>query len=170
MLHRISQRPTGNQDRRPDTGWQLAGHSPYTLSLLPASVFIPPSVSGVSVDSGRVAVSSNHIIRCFNSGTVRNRAAFSPSSNCRSCGRVWRYWGQSLWRVHPAKSGIHTYCDILKHLYPFVYFKCVNNIFCFRTKKKNKVFPLSRIGQFDYWNALLFFQVLVNINKSILLF
>lgn len=45
----------------------------------------------------------------------------------------------------------------------------ITYIFIFRTKKKknNPLFPISHVGQFDYQNALLFFQVLVNMNKSV---
>lgn len=60
------------------------------------------------------------------------------------------------------------------HLYPTVHFKCVYNIYFLSqnwkrtTKKKPNLLLLScHIGQFDYQNALLFFQVLVNMNESI---
>lgn len=59
------------------------------------------------------------------------------------------------------------------HLYPTVHFKCVYNIYFLSqnwkrtTTKKTPIFCFYRVGQFDYQNALLFFQVLVNMNESI---
>lgn len=135
----------------------------------------------LSVDSGGVVMSTNRIFQCIKSLhkvlTCEEwdwEFRFSYLVKLCSCERAQRYWGQSLSVMSSSCQKRNTYFKfvqiwiILKHLYPlYILNVYITYIFCFRTKKKNLFFPISHIGQFDYRNALLFFQVLVNINKSV---
>lgn len=100
--------------------WLEIHHTPYFVALLSSHALLPPSFTDVclilSVDSGRVFMSSDHILQCIESfhkcylwGTWLIVQVFPVHLNCvpasmHSASEV----KVCLWWVHPAKRGIRT--------------------------------------------------------------
>lgn len=100
---------TGDTERR----WLEIHRTPYFVSLHLSSPFIPrPSCLILSVDSGRVVMSSNHILQCVKSLHQWVLPVRNVTGSLCNCVPV-RVRGVNevkvcLWWVHPAKRGICT--------------------------------------------------------------